>query len=154
VTIAYLDTSALVKQYLSEGGSTWIRSLVSVSQPPQLFTSHLTVVEAACAFARRRREGAIAPEDYDQAMEALDYDIAYRYNILHVTQDIVDSACRLAKEHPLRAYDAVQLASALFATTLLVQENQYPLTFICADDVLLAIAQAEGLPTDNPNRHP
>jgi hypothetical protein len=36
----------------------------------------------------------------------------------------------------------------------LVQENQYPLTFICADDVLLAIAQAEGLPTDNPNHHP
>ena len=81
MTIAYLDTSALVKQYLTEGGSTWIRSLVSVSQPPQLFTSRLTVVEAACAFARRRREGAIAPEDYDQALEALDYDIAYRYNI-------------------------------------------------------------------------
>jgi hypothetical protein len=27
------------------------------------------------------------------------------------------------------------------------------LTFICADDRLLDIAQAEGLSTDNPNQH-
>jgi len=29
-----------------------------------------------------------------------------------------------------------------------------PLAFICADDRLIAIAQAEGLLTDNPNHHP
>jgi hypothetical protein len=29
-----------------------------------------------------------------------------------------------------------------------------PLTFICADDRLVAIAQAEGFLTDNPNYHP
>jgi hypothetical protein len=29
-----------------------------------------------------------------------------------------------------------------------------PLTFICADNRLVAVAHAEGLLTDNPNHHP
>jgi len=153
VTVAYLDTSALVKQYLAERGSDWIRSLLSISQPPQVFTSHLTIVEATCALARRRREETLSCDDYLRALEALDYDMVYRYNILDVTPEVIDGACRLAKVHPLRAYDAVQLASALFANSQLVSLGQPAMTFVCADDVLIAIAQAEGLTADNPNLH-
>ncbi len=153
MTVAYLDTSALIKQYLAERGSDWIRSLLSISQPSQVFTSHLTIVEATCALARRRREETLSCEDYLRALEALDYDMVYRYNILEVTPDVIDSACRLAKVHPLRAYDAVQLASALFANSQLVSLGQPAMTFVCADDILIAIAQAEGLTADNPNLH-
>ena len=31
--------------------------------------------------------------------------------------------------------------------------GEWLVTFICADDRLLAVAQSEGLPTDNPNHH-
>jgi predicted nucleic acid-binding protein len=154
VTVAYLDTSALVKQYLAERGSDWIRSLLTISQPPQVFTSHLTIVEATCAFARRRREETLSCDDYLRALEALEYDMVYRYNILDVTPEVIDGARKLAKAHPLRAYDAVQLASALFANTRLVSAAQLPMTFVCADDVLITVAQSEGLATDNPNDHP
>ena len=62
------------------------------------------------------------------------------------------TARRLATQHPLRAYDAVQLATAWLLNRDLLDDSQAPLTFVCADDRLVAIAQAEGLLTETPNQ--
>jgi hypothetical protein len=59
----------------------------------------------------------------------------------------------LALQHPLRAYDAVHLATAWLANQELVRTGKPPLTFVCADDRLVAIANATGLLTDNPHDH-
>jgi len=56
--------------------------------------------------------------------------------------------------YTLRAYDAVQLATAWLLNQDLLRTDRPLLRFVCADDRLIAIAQAEGLPTDNPNHHP
>jgi predicted nucleic acid-binding protein len=72
VTIAYLDTSALVKQYVIEVGSDWIRTLVKPDRTPTVFTSHLTVVEAVCAFARRRREGVLSAEHHTRILTSFE----------------------------------------------------------------------------------
>lgn len=154
MSITYLDTSALLKRYVAEMGSEWVRSLLVFSGTSAAFTSHLTVVEATCAFARRRREGFLSAEDHAEILLALDYDMAHWYNVLEVTPNIVDTARTFANEHPLRAYDAIHLATAWLANRQLVQESQPPLTFVCADDRLLTMAEAVGLLTDNPNRHP
>jgi predicted nucleic acid-binding protein len=154
VTIVYLDTSALVKQYVAEAGSAWVKSFLADDQTPTVFTLRLSAVETACAFSRRQREGVLSPADYDRALTASEYDLAYRYNFIEVTPDVVDAARLLARRHPLRAYDAMHLASAWLANRELTNAGNPPLTFISADDRLLAIAQAEDLLTDNPNRHP
>jgi hypothetical protein len=60
----------------------------------------------------------------------------------------------LLESYPLRAYDAVQLASALLTHDTLQVIGLPPPTFLAADDRLLATAEAEGLATDNPNAHP
>ena len=46
-----------------------------------------------------------------------------------------------------------RLASALIIDQALVAAGLSPLVFVAADDRLLIAAQAEGLPTDNPNLH-
>ena len=153
VNVAYFDTSALLKQYVTETGSSWVRTYLSSATAPAVFTSQLTAVEATCAFARRLRDGTLLPADHATAVQAFDYDIAYRYTLLDVMPVTVDAARRLANQHPLRAYDAVQLATAWSLDQDLVSSGEAPLTFICADDRLLAVAQAEGLHTDNPNHH-
>ena len=119
-----------------------------------MFVSRLAVVETACAFARRRREGTLLAADYARVLALAEYDFAYRYNVLDVDLTLVDTAKRLADRHPLRAYDAVQLATAWQAHDILRRAGQPPLMFVTADDRLLAIAQAESLLTDNPNHHP
>jgi predicted nucleic acid-binding protein len=154
VSIVYLDASALVKHYVAEIGSEWIRSLLDYSRSSTMVTSHLTVVEVACAFARKRREGTLSIDDQTQVLMAFDHDVAYWYNILDVTPHVVETAKSFVNDHPLRAYDAVYLATAWLTNRQLTIAEQSPLTFICADNRLLDIAMSVGLLTDNPNDHP
>lgn len=69
-----------------------------------------------------------------------------------VAYDVVRSAALLCDRHPLRAYDAVQLAAGL-ALKRGVEVQGTAMTFVSSDDTLLAAAQAEGVTVDNPLRH-
>lgn len=60
----YLDTSALVKRYIDETGSAWLRALVDPALSPVLVVSQLLIVEMASAFNRRLREGTVNRGDY------------------------------------------------------------------------------------------
>jgi predicted nucleic acid-binding protein len=153
VNVAYFDTSALLKRYVTEAGTEWISGLLSSTDAPLVFTSHLTVVEATCAFARRVREGNLSPQALDNLLRLFDYDVAYRYHILDLGPATIDAARELAFQQPLRAYDAVHLATAWLANRELVRADKPPLTFFSADVRLVDIARATGLLTDNPQDH-
>ncbi|MCL5995904.1 MAG: VapC toxin family PIN domain ribonuclease, partial [Chloroflexi bacterium] len=60
----------------------------------------------------------------------------------------------LLDRYPLRAYDAVQLSSALLITQALSAAGLAPPVFLCADERLLDVARREGMVSDNPNSHP
>ena len=66
---------------------------------------------------------------------------------------MIDSAIQLTRRQKLRGYDAIHLACALALNKPLVDDGLPSLTFIAADDNLLAAACAEGLATENPNDH-
>ncbi len=153
VRVAYFDTSALLKKYVLETGSRWVQSYITSRPTPQVLTSSLTLVEASCAFARRLREGILTAATHITVEEAFDYDIQHKYTVLNFDPMVIKVARQLARQHPLRAYDAVHLATVRLANEQLVQAGKSPLTFVCADDRLLAIAQAEGLLVENPNHH-
>jgi hypothetical protein len=63
---------------------------------------------------------------------------------------ILTQAQRLLAQYPLRTLDAIQLASAQHAVTLLGE----PITFVAGDKSLLNAAVSEGFATDDPNQHP
>ena len=149
----YFDTSALGKHYITEAGSRWVQLLVR-NKKTIVLTSSLTRIEGVCTFARRRREGMLSEDDLTQVCTIFNYDLAHHYVLVEADLGIISSAQRLALRYPLRAYDAVQLATVEFSNVQLVQARRPPLTFVCADDRLLAIAQAEGLLVENPNHHP
>ena len=54
----YLDTSALIKRFVTERGSRLVRRLVA--QPPAVATSKIAYAEVHAALARKRREGRVA----------------------------------------------------------------------------------------------
>jgi len=76
---------------------------------------------------------------------------AEQYQLVELAASPIDRAGLLLDRHPLRAYDAVHLASALLANDTLQTTGLPPLVFLSADDRLLAAAQAGDLATDNPN---
>jgi predicted nucleic acid-binding protein len=153
VTTYYLDTSALVKRYIDETGSAWIRATLSQSPPPSLIIVHLALVEITSALTRRRRAGSLASAEYARIQDAFRADCLMEYRIVSAVDQIVVEANHLLEQHPLRAYDAVQLAAASVSNRQLLAEGLSPLVFLSADERLNEAASAEGIAVDNPNHH-
>jgi predicted nucleic acid-binding protein len=61
--------------------------------------------------------------------------------VVEVRRSAMELARQLVERHPLRAYDAVQLACAL----LLAERAATSVTFVCADHQLCDVAVAEQL---------
>jgi len=112
------------------------------------------MVEMYSALARRKREGSVPAKDCDVAALAFTNHSTAKYEFVELDQVVIELTRDLLDRHPLRAYDAVQLASALIANRALLSAYLTPLTFVSADDRLNAVAADEGLAVDNPNLHP
>lgn len=150
----YLDTSALLKQYVDEVGSDWLRRALFTSKHKVVIVStYLLVAEVISALNRRVREGAVTPRDYTRLSGCFRDDCLDIYHLIAFDDAIIDLACTLLERHPLRAYDAVHLATASSINQRLVEAGEPALTFLSADDRLNDAAAAEGLMVDNPNDH-
>jgi hypothetical protein len=121
---------------------------------PSIIIVHLAIVEMTGALTRRLREGALTPAEYTQLQNAFRSDCLDEYEIAVAVGNVIDEANRLLEAYPLRAYDAVHLATAVVANQRLVANDLAPLVFLSSDDRLNAAASAEGLAVDNPNHHP
>jgi len=106
--ILYLDTSSLVKVYISEAGSDEVRALVQ--RAAIVTTSRIAYPEMRAALARRRRERALKPRDFTDAKQAFEADWP-RYVTVGVTSAICREAGDLAERYRLRGFDSVHLAS-------------------------------------------
>jgi predicted nucleic acid-binding protein len=151
--IIYLDTSALVKRYVSEPGSHWLNTMSDPKAGRTIATALVTWAEAAAAFARKYREGHLLSTDYAGILKDLAHDFVHEYVIVEVDQVLVQLAVDLTMRRKLRGYDAVQLAAALMLNEMLINDRFTPLTFIAADDDLLEAARDEGLLVDDTNDH-
>ena len=70
------------------------------------------------------------------------------------SQPILGYANQLALRYPLRAYDAMHLATALALARASSSSSALPSPiFVSADTNLLAAARAEGLAVENPSEH-
>jgi predicted nucleic acid-binding protein len=76
-----------------------------------------------------------------------------QFEIVGITDEMIDEASSLARKHGLRAYDAVQLAAALHTRRIVSAVGVAQLALVSADVDLNAAATAEGLSIDDPNTH-
>ena len=154
VNIYFLDSSALIKRYVVEIGSPWIKTLTDSQTGNSLLLVRITWVEVLSAFARRQREGGITAAEVAALIAKFRSEFNSRYRVIEVDLALVERAGELIVQYPLRAYDAVQLASALRVQSLLASMPETQLIFVSADNRLLDIAQSAGLAIDNPNNYP
>jgi uncharacterized protein len=153
VKIYFLDSSALIKRYVVEMGSPWIKTLTDSATGNSLLLVRITWVEVLSAFARRQREGGITAAEVAALIQTFRSEFNSRYRVIEVDEVLVERAGELIVQYPLRAYDAVQLASALRVQSLLTSMPETQLIFVSADNRLLDIAQLAGLAIDNPNNY-
>ncbi len=152
--IFYADSSVLVKRHVTETGSVWFQNLVSPVSNNSIITAKLSVVEVFSAFNRRRREATISQIDYDDFAKDFSTISNNEYILLDSSDFLIAESQRLLETHPLRAGDAIQLATAIYARNMLQNSGLSAPIFLASDNKLLDAAIAEGFTTDNPNLHP
>jgi uncharacterized protein len=150
----YVESSTLVKRYVAEVGSAWVRRLVARPVHQVLYTAALTEVEVRSALQRLVRESRLDTAQAQRLTQRVTQHFTRRYQVIRITRTIVTLAGMVLEHHPLRAYDAVQLACALAVQRLMQQRGMPPPLFVTADEALLVAARAAGFPVDNPLQHP
>ncbi len=150
----YADSSVLVKRHVAEVGTPWVQALAEPTAGHLFATSRISIVEVISALNRRQREGTVSAAEYARISTDFAALCATTYQLVEFTEEVVDQAWRLLEQYALRAYDAVQLASALLTDRIIRASGDPPLTLLAADDPLLTAAQREGLVANNPNWHP
>src|SRR5438128_9324923 len=102
----FLDSSALVKRYVREMGSAWIRTEMTKHD---LLIAHVTPVELAAAISKKHRSGDISRFTFYQARQRILEDLkTHAYNIAFLNDDNIKMAQSLTFTRNLRAYDAIQ----------------------------------------------
>lgn len=142
----YLDTSALVKLYIEEEGTSQVIRLLSEAEGKRAVILDLAIIESRSAVRRREREGDISGAVADQILHRVEKDVSASFLVQPCTAGVLEEAARLIDQYPLRAYDAIQLAGCLLVRGGLLET----LTFVCADTRLCEVAGSEGLPVVNP----
>jgi predicted nucleic acid-binding protein len=104
----YLDTSSLVKLYLSEPGSDSVEELVG--RATVLTTSVVAYAEGRAAFAKLRRIRDITSAAATSMATRFDADWG-RVMAIEVTAPLARRAGQLADRFDLRGFDAIHLAS-------------------------------------------
>jgi uncharacterized protein len=153
MAVYYLDTSALVKRYALEPGTTWIIGLTDRSARHDLYTARVTGPEMIAAIFRKVRTGELGLSAAVRAAADFKSDWEQQYQLVEISAAVSESAMLLAEKYGLRGYDAVHLAAAAELQMVRNAMRLPPLTFVSADEDQLKAAVREGLSTENPNSH-
>lgn len=108
----YLDTSALAKRYIVELDSGSVQPLFDENQG-RLFTSVVTYAEVLSVLARCWRERRISARQFQAQKRAFLADWG-AFHVVGLSLQVLSPAARLIQRYRLRAYDAIQLCSALW----------------------------------------
>ena len=134
----YFDTSALIKRFVTEKGTSWVRSTVVRDAP--IATAKIAYAEIFAGLARKLRERQISQSLHALACRQFERDWR-SYIQVELRDEVLYQARDLIQRHPLRGFDAVHLASAL----MLRNELDEQVTFAAADRRLLQAAGTENL---------
>jgi predicted nucleic acid-binding protein len=133
VSLAYFDTSALVKNYIREAGSSRVRGLLTRYE---FLSSAITPIELQSALQRRHRRREITQRNYNSIVSRLTNDRSY-WQLVEVVPELLTKAEELVKTENVRTLDAIHIASAI-----IIQESfPTPVPFISADERQLIAAQ-------------
>jgi predicted nucleic acid-binding protein len=140
----FWDSSAIIPLCLKEKTSEAMKGLMKDDEDIVVWWT--TRIECLSALSRRQREGVLPSGDEAKARTVLSA-LAGTWSEVQPTETVRLRAERLLSIHPLRAADALQLASAL----IWAQETPRGLDFVCLDQNLREAALKEGFsvqPTD------
>ena len=92
----FVDSSALVKRYVQEDGTAWVRRLTRRSAVHRIYIARITAVEVTSAVARRRKGRTLTSAKASSILHRFRQHLAGRYTVIDITPALFDEAMRLA----------------------------------------------------------
>jgi uncharacterized protein len=143
--IAYVDSSLLARAYLrDDDGSDEARRFLADRRVAKV-TGRWTRIEVSAAIVRAARSRR--PIDRDRALADLDNDLRHgigRIEVIAAPDELVEAkALALAREHGLRALDALHVALAAIAIPKLADKGE-PIGFASRDGDQATVAESLG----------
>jgi predicted nucleic acid-binding protein len=133
--LLYVDTSAVLRATIESGTSPVVEEQISSARV--LISSRLSLVESCRALLRLRALGA-APDDRLADAERDMAAIWGRCELWNITRSVCETACEVARTRPLRALDAIHLA-----TFVLARRQLEGLEMLTVDERLRAMSGTE-----------
>ncbi|MBN1946426.1 MAG: type II toxin-antitoxin system VapC family toxin [Bradymonadales bacterium] len=107
----FVDTSALVKRYIDERGSTALHERTFGRTEVAVLVSSLTYAEMYATFSRLLRDGEVTVAEHRTVLERFERDWS-SFVIVEFGPSVRNLVAELASAHALRGSDLAQLASA------------------------------------------
>lgn len=107
MSLAYFDTSVLVKNYVQEAGSARARALLRAYS---FLSSAITPVELISALMRKHYTGELDREDLRRILARIRDDRPY-WKLLDVSVSVLSQGEEIVQKTRIRTLDAIHLAS-------------------------------------------
>lgn len=149
MAVYFFDSNAIVKYYLTEPGSIWVRRIVDAEENTCLI-SDISIAEVAAAMAQIQRHSSFGRDFMKRMNQQFQADIKRHVWLTHAT-DIatVEYAAEIARSYIIKGCDAIQVASAVIAE----EYTNLEIIFVSGDKQALRTARFEALIVDNPFEH-
>ena len=145
----YFDASVAVKAYSEEEGSARVEEILN--RVTEIYLSLIGVVEVAAAFSGKTKTGEIGTEDAVSLLEEFRTDLEAIYQIAEIKPATTDRAVAIAERYRLRAYDCLQLATALLLHGQRAALRMEPLILVSSNGELNVAAANEGMLIEDPS---
>lgn len=142
--LCYFDTSALLKKYVVEEGSSAVRSLFE-NREMITSTSSITCVEGCHVICRKGAEERIPRKILQKLLREFLRDMA-EIKIINYSPLVIKMAQKIIKAHVVKTLDAIHIASAL----ILKRSGDLKINFVSSDDQQTKIAAHYKLHIVNP----
>jgi predicted nucleic acid-binding protein len=86
----FLDSSALVKRYVQEDGTAWVRRWTRRTRGNRIYLARITPVEVTAAVARRRKGRTLTSQKALSILHRFRRHLAGRYTLIDLTPALFD----------------------------------------------------------------
>lgn len=134
----FLDTSALIKRYFAEPGHAWVQAICRPQAGHTIVIAETTLTETVASLCRMVRENPprLTIPNRDRLIVLFQRHVRKHYVVVQMDRAIFWRAAHLCQMYPLRAFDAIQLASALIRRSDDRMSGRPDTSFVCADTML------------------
>src|SRR2546428_4175685 len=94
-----LESSALIKRYLRESGTNWVRALTDVRAGHAIYAARIAAVELTATLTRQQRAGNVTPADAALGINQVRHAFAHEFRVVEITATLLTHALNHAQNH-------------------------------------------------------